>query len=565
MLSAFFDWNKPMSSIFCPAPAGPTRAWRQPRWLRASRWLAAAAAAFVLHAPAAADDDNALREAAQLADRVVQPTLPFAPCAVNAALDCATLRVPVDYRKPWAGHVDLAVIRARATQPNRRLGVLFTNPGGPGESGFDFVRTGVNAPAFIRLRERFDIVSFDVRGTHRSQAVRCEAPFPPTDTPQAVDAFSEQLAQICGQQHGALITSMSTNNNARDIDVLRRSLGERQLTLVGFSHGTALGAVYATLFPRHVRAMLLDAGHYPNFHNGLVEFGVDQDMSFEFVFQHLDQRCRADAVCRLRTAGVANTLAELSARLAQTPVAGPGGVLLTAGGVRGAVSRLLGRESSWPLIVDALADASAGNFALLFQLVAAGGSGSTGSPGMLTMTPLDIIRCNDFGTRRKSAEVKAIADASAAVSSRVTSSFGRRLVTAFCAAWPEADVPLIRPLARGWAKHPNLAVPTLLLTANFDPNTPTSWTRNLADRLGAEDNVVRYQGAGHGSYAVTGNTCIDALGDAFLFELKMPSAGSSCAARPIAFKPAAGATTEAQARSRVQALPRPLAFEAPGP
>jgi pimeloyl-ACP methyl ester carboxylesterase len=553
-----------MNPTFHPAAASPARALRQPRWLRASGWLAAAAAAFMLHAPAAADDDTVLREAAQLADRVVQPTLQFAPCAVNATLDCATLRVPVDYRKPWVGHVDLAVIRARATQPSRRIGVLYANPGGPGGSGFDFVRTGVNSPAFIRLRERFDIVSFDVRGTHRSQAVQCEAPFPPTDTPQAIDTFSEQLVKNCLAQHGALITSMSTNNNARDIDVLRRSLGERQLTLFGLSHGTALGAVYATLFPRHVRAMLLDAGHYPNFHDGLVEFSVDQAMSFEFVFQHLDQRCRADAVCRLRTVGVANTLAALSAFLQQTPVAGPGGVLLTAGGVQGVLSGLLPRESAWPLIVDALADARAGNFALLFQLAAAGGGESTGSPGMLTMSPLSIIRCNDFGTRRKSAEVKAIADAQGAVSSRITGSFGTRAVAARCAAWPEADVPLIRPLARGWAKHPNLAVPTLLLTANFDPNTPTSWTRNLADRLGAEDNVVRYEGAGHGIYAQTGNTCIDALGDAFLFELKMPASGTRCAARPIAFRPEAGPTTEAMARARVQALPQAPVFETPG-
>jgi pimeloyl-ACP methyl ester carboxylesterase len=525
---------------------------------RAARWLVVATTVFTLQAQAAVDDDALLREAAQLADRVVQPVLSFAPCAVNASLDCATLRVPVDYRQPWAGQVDLAVIRARAAQPKRRIGVLFANPGGPGGSGFDFVSTGVNAPAFIRLRERFDIVSFDVRGTHRSQAVSCEAPFP-ANTPAAIDHFSNQLAKICVDQHGALITSMSSNNTARDIDVLRRSLGEQQITYFGQSYGTGIGAVYATLFPRRLRAMLLDAAFQPNYRDGLVEMGVDQALSFEMVFQHLDQRCRADAVCRLSTAGVANTLAALNARLAQAPVAGPGGVLLTVGSVRSALAALpaLPREASWPFIVDALADASAGNFALLFQLVAfTGGGSAAANPGMLRISPLSIIRCNDYGTRRSSAEVTAIADAQAAVSSRLSDTFNTRVGPAICAGWPAAEVPLIRPLSGGLRAHATSAVPTLLFTANFDPNTPTSWTQNLADRLGVEAQVVRYQGAGHVSYAQTGNACMDAVGDAFLFELKLPAAGTSCAPRPIAFRPAASATTEAVARSRVQELQR---------
>ena len=531
-----------------------------------------ALALFVLHGSALADDDEPLREAAQLAERAPQPSLKFAPCAVNAALDCATLRVPVDYRQPWAGAVDLAVIRARATQPQRRIGVLFANPGGPGGSGFDFVRTGVGAPSFIRLRERFDIVSFDVRGTHRSGALRCEAPVP-APTPSAIDEFSKQLAQNCVLQHGALVTSMSTNNIARDVEVLRRSLGERQLTMVGLSYGSALGAVYATLFPRHTRALLIDAAFQPNFRDGLVEMSVDQALSFEMVFQHLDQRCRADALCRLRTAGVSNTLAALNARLAQAPIAGPGGVFLTVSSVRSALrsTAALARESSWPLIVDALADASEGNFALLFQLVAANGgdpsSGGTPPPGagMLSISPLGIIRCNDYGTRRTAAEVQAIADAQTAVSSRLVDGLSTRTEAAFCGAWPAAEVPFIRPLGRGLLGHAGATVPTLLFTANFDPNTPTSWTQNLADRLGPAAQVVRYQGAGHGSYAQTGNACIDALGDVFLFDLKLPPPGTHCAARPVAFRPAAGGTTEATARSRVRALPRALAFEPSAP
>ena len=52
---------------------------------------------------------------------------------------------------------------------------------------------------------------------------------------------------------------MSTANVARDLDLLRQAVGDEQLTYLGFSYGTLLGAVYANLFPDRVRALTLDA------------------------------------------------------------------------------------------------------------------------------------------------------------------------------------------------------------------------------------------------------------------------------------------------------------------
>src|SRR5262245_31336211 len=90
--------------------------------------------------------------------------LKFTPCPENATLDCGTLFVPVDYRKPFGEHVGIAVIRARATNRAKRIGVVVGNPGGPGISGGDFVLNGINVPGFARLRERFDAVRFDSSG-----------------------------------------------------------------------------------------------------------------------------------------------------------------------------------------------------------------------------------------------------------------------------------------------------------------------------------------------------------------------------------------------------------------
>ena len=107
----------------------------------------------------------------------------------------------------------------------------------------------------------------------------------------------------CLQQNDEFITALSSNNIARDIDILRRSLNERQIGYAGISFGTVLGAVYASLFPHNVRAMLLDAGVLPAFRDGAVEFRAEQSLSFETTLQRLDQLCKADAGCRLRGSG----------------------------------------------------------------------------------------------------------------------------------------------------------------------------------------------------------------------------------------------------------------------
>jgi pimeloyl-ACP methyl ester carboxylesterase len=513
------------------------------------------AAVALMSAPAWADDAAALQEAAYHSERYVHPKLNFAPCAQEATMDCGTLRVPIDYRRPWVGTVDLAVIRAKASQAGRRIGALFVNDGGPGGSGVDFVQLGVNEPGFKRLRERFDIVSFDGRGTHRSRALQCDIPAPASPAAAELDEFSKRAARLCVQQHGELVTSMSHNNMARDMDVLRRALGERQLSVVGTSFGAVLGAVYASVFPHNTRAALLDSAVTPNFHDGLLEFKSEQALSFELVLQHLDQRCSADPSCRLRAEGVSKTLDGAKARLATAPLVGPGGAVLTADGLSGTLQPLLSREAQWPLVVDALADARAGSFDLLFRLLAASGSGGTGGGalgnGFFRLTPQTLIRCNDFGTRRAAADYLAFADATVATSNRVNTRFSVAFDALACAAWPAADVPLIRPVGlRG-------SVPVLLVGSQYDPNTPFSWTRSMAAALGAETRVLRYQGGGHGVYARRGNTCIDQAGDAFLFDLLVPAAGSTCPALPVRFR-SAGTSNAAELEQAFKTLRREL-------
>lgn len=166
------------------------------------------------------------------------------------------------------------MIRLQAPVRDQRLGSLFVNPGGPGGSGVQFVRHGAIDAIPAELRAQFDIVGFDPRGVGRSAAVSCggasndllSSDLSP-DSPGEVApllAAARRLAQACGDRNGPLLHRMSTEDVARDLDLLREALGDRQLTYVGFSYGTFIGATYAQLFPQRTRALVLDGAVDPS-------------------------------------------------------------------------------------------------------------------------------------------------------------------------------------------------------------------------------------------------------------------------------------------------------------
>ncbi|GAA3310226.1 hypothetical protein GCM10020295_76750 [Streptomyces cinereospinus] len=205
------------------------------------------------------------------------PRLDWHPCVKGSPFDCATARVPLDYGDPGGRTVELAVVKRKATAPGRRIGTLFFNPGGPGGPGT--VQMPQNYAFFPReVRERFDIVSWDPRGVGSSTAVKCFAgsqeaqawtagkstgvPVGARQRAAWITAYQD-LARRCLQRDPELLRHVSTADTARDLDRLRQAVGDPQLTYLGISYGTILGATYANLFPGTVRAMVLDSNWDP--------------------------------------------------------------------------------------------------------------------------------------------------------------------------------------------------------------------------------------------------------------------------------------------------------------
>ncbi|MEU6712771.1 alpha/beta hydrolase [Nonomuraea sp. NPDC046802] len=211
----------------------------------------------------------------------------------SSSLECATVRVPLDYRAPEGQSIKLAINRIKAKVPRGadHLGSLLVNPGGPGASGRDLTEF-VSAGLPEGLGERFDVIGFDPRGVGGSEpAVRCVDPevYYKAPRPDAVPrgqaeerALLDRAAHYagqCGTFWSWLLPHLTTENAARDMDSIRAALGEEKISYLGYSYGTYLGGVYATLFPQRIKRLVLDSIVDPT--AVWYEANLKQDRAFE--------------------------------------------------------------------------------------------------------------------------------------------------------------------------------------------------------------------------------------------------------------------------------------------
>lgn len=212
------------------------------------------------------------------------PPIEWETCGPDfPAVECATYKVPLDYderRGDDGGNeedqddekIRLALARVPATNPDSKIGTIFVNPGGPGGSGVGLVLAGFGEFLSTLTGGRFDVVGFDPRGVAASTPIRCfdtnaernaifaGAPSFPFDNAQKQPFFDlyNGLTAQCFSRKQKIARHMSTADVVRDLDRLRRAVGDRKLTYLGFSYGSYIGNTYANLFPRKVRALVID-------------------------------------------------------------------------------------------------------------------------------------------------------------------------------------------------------------------------------------------------------------------------------------------------------------------
>lgn len=445
--------------------------------------------------------------------------LVWAPCG---EAECATLTVPRDYDDPGAGTFDLAVARQRAENPDLRLGTLVFSPGGPGLPGTPGLITGSNRFS-VDLAARFDIVSWDPRGVNPEAPIDCvddpdyfRGLDPTPEAPQEAARLARRARDFiagCVQRSGDLLPYVSTAASARDIDLLRAALGEEQISYLGVSYGAALGAVYATLFPQRVRAIVLDGGYDPSSSpEDLTEQGA---AARERVLQAILEGCAADRFCYFHNSGDSPAAFDrLMALLDASPM--PVAPFLPAvdqGEAWRAVLFALPDEAKWTRLTMALHEAEAGVALELLLL-----SEESVFYGLPDADAAVAIGCLDWPGREGAGAAVSLGGDLADVASRL----GTTAAGYLCERWPvpPADLPSVTESGAG---------PILVTAVTGDVVIAFESSRGLADAL-PSGVLLTVEGYRHGAYQPGSRerACAVATIDWYLISRTMPADGAVC-------------------------------------
>ena len=400
--------------------------------------------------------------------------------------ECAAIDVPLDYDVVDGTQLSIAMIRLPAADPDRRVGSLLLNPGGPGGSGIELAYGEADSyPQSII--DSFDIVGFDPRGVGRSSAVACPSTFDPER-----DSYDDCIAANRG-----VLPFLGTPNVARDIDAIRQAIGDDKLSYLGYSYGSALGAVYADMFPDRIRAMVLDGSVDPdaglsNTPSGGSDFYAEQD--FDGTIAAFEELCDATPSCP------AGPSTEDLIRRVRKKINGlptdrfPGGGRLTRTDLDDILTDAMYSSFDWPVLAFALEDADDGDASTLAAL---NNYLLYGYPPDASADDLEFanvaIRCADF-------------------SNRGSGSYE-------CENFPASagDLPVITAI--------DTAAPILVVGTKGDPATPARYSPLMAAALG-DAVAIEWEGAGH--TATLSSQCITDIVADYLVDVTVPDDGTTC-------------------------------------
>lgn len=446
--------------------------------------------------------------------------------------ECATVDVPVDYDDPSGETTELSVkvIPAKGGNATRSI---FVNPGGPGGDATDFADR-MSLEFGDDVRKAYDIVGVDPRGVGDSTPLQClsDDDFsdftnvdPDPDDQSEIDALRKSVRDLgaaCEKEAGALAAHVSTEEAARDMDVVRALLGRDEMDWFGASYGTQLGATYATLFPERVGRMVLDGAVDPSL--SVIESAIGQTTGFQRALEAFAKDCVKRDDCPLGDdvdTGLAR-IADLMKQLDQTPMETRDSTReLTEGLAFYGIAVTLYDKQTWRYLREGLTGAFGGDGTLLLLLSDAyftrnpdGTYGDNIGEVIYAVNNLDV------------ADPPTLEEVEAALPrfEKISPVFGRAL------GWGALS-PIDWPIK---GEHPQVEIsgegapPIVVVGTTRDPATPYEHAKALADQL-ASGVLISRDGDGHTAYS-SGNTCIKRAVDAYLVSGTVPEDGLLCKA-----------------------------------
>jgi pimeloyl-ACP methyl ester carboxylesterase len=462
--------------------------------------------------------------------------LEWQPCddvvVTESGFECGTVTVPLDYANPNGATIDIAVIRYKARE--QRQGAILYNPGGPGGSGFNMVAwMGTYYVDELGLKA-FDFVGFDPRGVERSNGLKCQSDAEidkyqftdaSPDTPEEESFYTnayEAFVDACIAKYGETLNHYSTANTARDMDVIRVAMGDAQISYLGVSYGTYLGAVYANLFPERVRAMVLDSAFEPN-GDTIEEQYTTQLGGFERAMNNWISWCESDATCAFHAADVGARWDALYQQYDESSVTATDGRVTYQSVILRATKAALYTESSWRQLAQALADAEKRNVVRVWKLV--DGYYERDEDGVYTsiVHAFEIIHCASGFDYKEVPDPDALFAKIKMIAPRMSVDMRIEELQydpsdSRCSGLMLAQTPASTEYAGD--------APILVIGGENDPATPMRWSEKMHDRMGPSAVLLRYTGEGHGQ--VLSADCVNRAAANTLVALELPANNMVC-------------------------------------
>ncbi|WUH96857.1 alpha/beta hydrolase [Spirillospora sp. NBC_00431] len=447
-------------------------------------------------------------------------------------LQCASVRVPLDHSRPRGEQITLELTRARHTA-SRSQGVVLLNRGGPGAHGRDMPALFKSALP-EKVAASYDWIGFDPRGVGASKpSLICDPSYqnPGRARPDTIPANAREervwtaraksYADDCAKKYRRILPHMGTAGWARDMDEIRKALGQEKLNYFGYSYGSYLGAVYATMFPGRVRRMVLDSLVRPSG----VWYGnnLDQNVAFEKrIRAYFSWIARHHKTYRLGTSArqVSAAYAKVRAAVKAKPLGGKVGP----------------SELDDVFLADGYADHSwAAHARALSAYVVRRDAGPLRKawqpPGRLDQnnyTVYNAVQCRDASWPRDWSRWHADSDRLYREGYRFET-WSNTWYNAPCAFWGVKGGPA--PRVRGSASLP----PILLVQAGEDAATPYEGALETHRRLPTSRLLVQVGGHNHG-VAMSGDRCVDRAVAAYLGAGRVPASrigpDAECEAAP---------------------------------
>ncbi|RKO24453.1 alpha/beta hydrolase [Pseudarthrobacter phenanthrenivorans] len=449
------------------------------------------------------------------------------PC--ESQFQCAKVTVPMDYDNPEGETIQLAALRASST--GKKTGSLLVNPGGPGASGYDFVKDAAGTHFSQPVRDAFDLVGFDPRGVKRSAPVTCmtdaerdaaRAKIYDLETDAGLAAAladNKAIAAQCGEQTGPVLAHIDTVSSAKDLDILRAVVNDPKLNYLGYSYGTFLGSTYASLFPENVGRMVLDGALDPSISNEALTSG--QARAFEKALRAYVASCLGQDGCPLSgdvDSGV-QQIRDLIAAVQETPrTAKDGRVVNATMFVSGLITPLY-NDQSWPALTQALEAAMTGDVSLMLRLADLGADRSSNGTYTSNSTfAFNAINCLDYPMESDTAAMRA--EQQSLMQDSPTFGYFFAYGGTNCVDWPHDSVRAPAPV-----KYDGDS-PIVVIGTTGDPATPVEWAASLRKQLG-NAALLTWEGEGHTAYGRS-NACLEDAVDAYLVNGQVPADNTVC-------------------------------------